>query len=63
MPDRGIPSPHRAFVLSNGFAPQGAPELFGANCSCGWESDALWSDTEAAEQEAANHERESRVDA
>lgn len=63
MTDSGLRSQHRAFVLSDGFASQGSPALFRASCSCGWESDHLWSDPEAAEQDAANHEAEASHDA
>ena len=36
---------------------EGSPTLYGAECSCGWESDYLWTDPEAAEQFGAAHER------
>lgn len=36
-----------------------APTLFGVVCfTCGWESEHLWSDPEAAETEAVAHEQE-----
>lgn len=41
------------------FGQSGVPELYGAACSCGWESESVWSDPEAAENDAANHERRS----
>jgi hypothetical protein len=53
-----VSTAHTTFILSDGFASHGTPELFSANCSCGWGSDDPWSDPEAAEQDAARHEGE-----
>ena len=38
---------------------EGTPDLYGAECSCGWASNTLWTDPEAAEYDGASHERES----
>lgn len=48
---------HRTTVLDLTH-PQDPLGLFGAQCSCGWQSESLWSDPEAAEEDAATHERE-----
>lgn len=58
MPDRGpqMPPRHRTKVER---IPGTNPRLFGASCLfCAWESESLWTDPEAAEEAAVDHERE-----
>ena len=63
MSEQGTRIPHRTQVEVSRFSRLDGPKLFSAECSCGWFSEHLWSDPEAAEGEAARHESEMRLSA
>ncbi len=46
------PGAHRTVVATY----EGTPTLYGAECSCGWESDVLSTDPECAESDGTEHE-------
>lgn len=48
------PGAHKTVLATH----KGTPNLYGAECSCGWEDNTLYTDPEAAEEKGAHHEHQ-----